>query len=98
MAKDEARIQLLARVARGGDVTPEAPASIMSLCAAAYGARPQDEATVPTGFDPHAVALFETIVEGASLVAQADGEADDAERKAFGGGGGAAAGGAGRPR
>jgi tellurite resistance protein len=83
MAKDEARIQLLARVARGGDITSEAPASIMSLCAAAYGARPQDEATVPTGFDPHAVALFETIVEGAYLVAKADGHFDDAEQKAF---------------
>ncbi len=83
MATDEARIHLLARVARGGDASPEKPASILSLCAAAYGARPQDEATVPTGFDPHAVALFETIVEGAYLVATADGEFDDAERKAF---------------
>jgi tellurite resistance protein len=83
MATDEARIHLLARVARGGDVSPEKPASILSLSAAAYGARPQDEATVPTGFDPHAVALFETIVEGAYLVAKADGEFDDAERKAF---------------
>lgn len=83
MATDEARIHLLARVARGGDVSTEAPASIMSLCANAYGARPQDEATVPTGFDPHAVALFETIVEGAYLVAKADGEFDDAERRAF---------------
>jgi tellurite resistance protein len=64
-------------------VSPAKPASILSLCAAAYGARPQDEATVPTGFDPHAVALFETIVEGAYLVAIADGELDAAERKAF---------------
>ena len=83
MPPDEARIHLLAPVARGGDVWQERPASILSLCAAAYGARPQDEATVPTGFDPHAVALFETIVEGAYLVAKADGEFDDAERKAF---------------
>jgi tellurite resistance protein len=84
MATDEARIHLLARIARGGNVSAaEKPASILSLCAAAYGARPQDEATVPTGFDPHAVALFETIVEGAYLVATADGEFDDAERKAF---------------
>jgi tellurite resistance protein len=64
-------------------VSPEKPASILSLCAAAYGARPQDEATVPTGFDPQAVALFETIVEGAYLVAIADGKLDDAERKTF---------------
>ena len=83
MATDEARIHLLARIARGGDPKLPTPTSILSLCAAAYGARPPDEATVPTGFDPHAVALFETIVEGAYLVAKADGEFDDAERKAF---------------
>jgi tellurite resistance protein len=83
MSTDEARIHLLARVARGGGASPEKPASILSLCAAAYGARPQDEATVPTGFDPLAVALFETIVEGAYLVAIADGELDPTERKAF---------------
>jgi tellurite resistance protein len=83
MATDEARIYLLARIARGGTLSPGKPTSILSLSAAAYGARPQDEATVPTGFDPHAVALFETIVEGAYLVAKADGEFDDAERKAF---------------
>jgi tellurite resistance protein len=82
MAKDEARIHLLARIARG-DVSTDKPASILSLCAAAYGARPSDEATVPTGFDPQAVALFETIVEGAYLVAMADGALDDEERKAF---------------
>ena len=83
MPKDEARIHLLARIARGGNVAIEMPTSILSLCAAAYGARPPDEATVPTGFDPHAVALFETIVEGAYLVAKADGELDDVERKTF---------------
>src|ERR1700729_2656737 len=83
MATDEARIHLLARIARGADASSEKPASILSLCAASYGAKPQDEATVPTGFDPHAVALFETIVEAAYLTAKADGEFDDAERKAF---------------
>jgi tellurite resistance protein len=84
MANDEARIHLLARVARLGDVTAgEHPASILTLCAAAYGARPSDEATVPTGFDPFAVALFEAIVEAAYLVAKADGELDAAERRAF---------------
>ncbi len=83
MANDEARIQLLARIARGPDATPQKPTSILSLSAAAYGARPSDEATVPTGFDPHAVALFESIVEGAYLVAVADGHFDDAERKTF---------------
>jgi tellurite resistance protein len=83
MPKDEARIQLLARVARAGAATASRPTSILTLSAAAYGSRPSDEATVPTGFDPHAVALFETIVEGAYLVATADGHFDDAERKAL---------------
>jgi tellurite resistance protein len=84
MATDEARIQVLARVARGGgSISPRAVGSVLSLCAAAYGARPPDEATVPTGFDPVAVALFETIVEGAFLVAHADGAFDDAERRTF---------------
>ena len=83
MANDDARIQLLARIARGPDATPQKPTSILSLSAAAYGARPNDEATVPTGFDPHAVALFESIVEGAYLVAVSDGHFDDAERKTF---------------
>jgi tellurite resistance protein len=81
---DEGRIHLLARVARGGSTAiVEKPASILALSAAAYGAKPQDEATVPTGFDPQAVALFESIVEGAYLVAAADGVFDEAERKAF---------------
>jgi tellurite resistance protein len=84
----EDKIQLLARVARAysgpaatGD--PETPISILSLAAASYGARPADEATVPTGFDPLAVALFEAIVEGAYLVAAADGVVDVDERRAF---------------
>ncbi len=83
MATDEARIQVLARVARGGGPSHRGAGSVLSLCAAAYGGRPPDEATVPTGFDPQAVALFETLVEGAYLVAKADGTFDDAERKAF---------------
>lgn len=85
---NEDKIQLLARVARSksgpalsGD--PEVVISILSLAAASYGARPADEATVPTGFDPLAVALFEAIVEGAYLVASADGVFDAEERKAF---------------
>jgi tellurite resistance protein len=84
----EDKIQLLARVARAysgpaatGD--PETPISILSLAAASYGARPADEATVPTGFDPLAVALFEAIVEGAYLVAAADGVVDEEERRIF---------------
>jgi tellurite resistance protein len=85
---DESKIQLLARVARANSAPaasgdPETPISILSLAAASYGARPADEATVPTGFDPLAVALFEAIVEGAYLVAAADGVVDAEERRAF---------------
>jgi tellurite resistance protein len=87
MEKD-LRINLLARVARsasapGKPVDPAKPISILSLTAASYGARPSEDATVPTGFDPLAVALFEAIVEGAFLVAHADGVFDADERKAF---------------
>jgi len=84
--QDEHRIDLLARVARTPStkpVDPSHPVSILSLAAASYGARPSEDATVPTGFDPLAVALFEAIVEGAYLVATADGVFDDAERKLF---------------
>jgi tellurite resistance protein len=84
MLTDDPRLQLLARVARGpADPSSQRPATVLALCAAAYGARPADEATVPTGFDPHAIALFESIVEAAYLVARADGVFDDAERTAF---------------
>lgn len=77
---------MLARVARAphevpGGGSPER--SILVLAAASYGSRPTDEATVPTGFDPHAAALFESIVEGAYLVATADGVFDDEERRTF---------------
>jgi tellurite resistance protein len=82
------RINLLAKVAR----TPYRPRqedvgltdrSILMLAAASYGARPVDESTVPTGFDPFAAALFESIVEGAYLVATADGVFDEEERRTF---------------
>ncbi|MCL2447999.1 MAG: tellurite resistance TerB family protein [Polyangiaceae bacterium] len=84
----EARIHLLARAARmpvGAAVSaPSARStSILSLAAASYGSRPTADATVPTGFDPIAVALFEAIVEGAYLVANADGVFDARERHAF---------------
>jgi tellurite resistance protein len=86
--ENDAKVNLLARVARsagkpGAPVDPARPVSILSLAAASYGARPDDDATVPTGFDPIAVALFESIVEGAYLVASADGVVDDEERKTF---------------
>jgi tellurite resistance protein len=83
----EDRISLLARVARmrgeGSSDDGDPHVSILSLAAASYGARPSDEATVPTGFDPQACALFEAIVEGAYLVASADGVFDDSERDTF---------------
>jgi tellurite resistance protein len=82
------KIQLLGRVARAqsgaapsGD--PDRPISILSLAAASYGAKPAEESTIPTGFDPLAVVLFEAIVEGAYLVAAADGVVDAEERQVF---------------
>lgn len=84
----EDKIQLLGRVARAqsgaapsGD--PERPISILSLAAASYGAKPAEESTIPTGFDPLAVVLFEAIVEGAYLVAAADGVVDQEEQHVF---------------
>ena len=78
-------INLLARVARTPHTMGEGACdrSILTLAAASYGAKPTDEATVPTGFDPVAAALFESIVEGAYLVATADGVFDDEERRTF---------------
>jgi tellurite resistance protein len=82
------RIHPLARAARstsasGKPADLHRPVAILSLAAASYGARPSDDMTVPTGFDPVAVALFESIVEGAFLVANADGRFDDDERGTF---------------
>lgn len=76
---NEAKISQMARVAKDGDE----PRSILARAAAAYGSRPTDESTVPTGFDPMAAALFESIVEGAFLVASADGVFDEQERVVF---------------
>jgi tellurite resistance protein len=86
--QNEARINLLARVARSGPavevpVEPGRAGSILSLAAASYGSRPSGDATVPTGFDPLAVVLFEAIVEAAYLVANADGVFDEEERRTF---------------
>jgi tellurite resistance protein len=80
---------LLERVARGisrpGDAAPTGiSSSILTQAAKSYGARPIfDEATVPTGFDPAAAALFEATIEAAFLVANSDGVFDDEERAAF---------------
>lgn len=85
---NDLRINLLARLARSSTASGRLsdsgkPVSILSLSAAAYGAKPSEDATVPTGFDPIAVALFESIVEGAFLVANADGVFDDDEKRMF---------------
>ena len=80
------RINLLAKVARTGQTPSErqlSDRSILTMAAASYGSRPDDEGTIPTGFDPFAAALFESIVEGAYLVATADGVFDDEERRTF---------------
>ncbi len=84
METDE-RINLLARVARspGAAKGTTGPNSILTLAAASYGAKVNDESTVPTGFDPNAARLFEAIVEGAYLVATADGVIDESERHTF---------------
>ncbi len=68
---------------RPGGAAPAAKDSILSRAAELYGAQPDAEKTPPTGFDPAAAALFEALVEGAYLVANADGEFDDDERTAF---------------
>jgi tellurite resistance protein len=85
MLTDE-RINMLARIARtphGEYAEGTSDRSILTLAAASYGSRPTDESTVPTGFDPHAALLFESIVEGAYIVATADGVFDEEERRAF---------------
>src|SRR4051812_8349711 len=59
-------------------------ASILSIAAASYGWKSNgEEVTQPTGFDPEAARLFESVVEAAFLVANADGEFDAAEESAF---------------
>jgi tellurite resistance protein len=77
---------LIERVARG-IARPQSAGgnlSILAQAATSYGVRPiVDEATVPTGFDPAAAALFEAVVEAAFLVANSDGVFDDDERAAF---------------
>jgi tellurite resistance protein len=58
--------------------------SILNQAASAYARKPSGaESTIPTGFDPRAASLFEAVVEAAFLVANADGDFDDAERQIF---------------
>jgi tellurite resistance protein len=86
--ENDVRINLLARLARSSSAPAQgvdsgSGASILSLAATSYSVRPSEDATVPTGFDPQAVALFEAIVEGAYLVATADGVFDEEEHRIF---------------
>jgi tellurite resistance protein len=81
---------LLDKVARslaaGEPSSPSAKTtmSILSLAAGSYGLSTRiSSATVPSGFDPRAAALFEAIVEAAFVVANADGNFDDRERRTF---------------
>jgi tellurite resistance protein len=61
-----------------------ARASLLSVAASSYGWKSDDDdLTQPTGFDPEAARLFEAVVEGAFLVANADGDFDDTEQAAF---------------
>ena len=77
---------LLDRIAKGiaRPADSHVKASILTTAGSLYGTRPVlDDATPPTGFDPAAAALFEALVEGAYIVANADGVFDDEERRAF---------------
>lgn len=66
------------------DVRRTPMATILTQAARAYSARPPiEDMTMPTGFDPAAVALFESLVEAAFLVANAKGPFSAAEREAF---------------
>ena len=78
--------QVAIRIARPPRDAPLGVAeSILTVAAGSYGFRSAagEEHTMPTGFDPNAAALFESIVEAAYLVATADGVFDDTERGAF---------------
>lgn len=58
--------------------------SLLSVAASSYGFDSANEDyTQPTGFDPDAARFFEAIVEGAFLVAHADGRFDGVEHSAF---------------
>jgi len=83
------RPDFLSKVARrvaqpSSNAPPGVLNSILTVAAGSYGFRPAgDDVTMPTGFDPQAAALFESIVEASYLVAHADGVFDEAEKTAF---------------
>ena len=58
--------------------------SLLSVAASSYGWKSEnDDHTQPTGFDSLAARLFEAVVEGAFLVANADSDFDATEQAAF---------------
>jgi tellurite resistance protein len=73
----------LLEIANLARFTPEGQPTILEHAATAYGSRPDEGATLPTGFDLHASRLFECFVEAGFLVAVADGVFDADERRAF---------------
>lgn len=81
---------LIGKVARQLSQAPARPAaegaraSLLSVASSSFGwTTDNDELTQPTGFDPEAARLFEAVVEGAFLVANADGDFDETERATF---------------
>jgi tellurite resistance protein len=81
---------LLGKVARKLTMAPAYAAaggrrnSLLSAAASSFGFDSANEDyTQPTGFDPEAARFFEAIVEGAFLVAHADGHFDGVELAAF---------------
>lgn len=86
MSSDYRFLQHVARRVASASPSADAAASpsILTVAAGSYGFRlSDDDSTMPTGFDPHAAALFESTVEAAYLVATADGSFDVAEQEAF---------------
>lgn len=86
MTLREDKVPFLARLVRRDPSSSDSKkndVSILALAAASFGSKTDPDSTVPTGFDPAAVALFEGLVECAFLVAHADGVFDELEREAF---------------
>jgi len=75
--------KIATQLRRPASFSPGAEGSILAMAGAQYTATSDDDLTQPTGFDPQAAVLFEAVVESAYLVANADGQFDDAERAAF---------------